>query len=262
MYAPERQAAISATIASVGRAAVSDLAQHFDVTPETIRRDFDLLERAGLLRRVHGGAVAPGRASAVERSVTQRSDVAAEAKRRIATAALRFVPSAADTAIVLDAGTTVGALAADLVDWRGERIGEALPVITHSVTAASTLLAAESIDLHLLGGRVRGVTGAAVGPSTLEQLDRLRPDVAFIGTNALSATGGLTTPDEYEAAVKSAIVRRAGRVILLADAAKFDSDTLVVFAGLEDIDVLVSDAAPGDDLAAALAEAGVEVVVA
>lgn len=262
MYAPERQAAISATIATAGRASVSDLAQHFDVTPETIRRDFDLLERAGLLRRVHGGAVAPGRASAVERSVTQRSDLAADAKRRIAAAALRYVPSAADTAIVLDAGTTVGALAALLVDWRGERVDESLPVITHSVTAAATLLAAEQIDLHLLGGRVRGVTGAAVGPTVLDQLSRLRPDVAFIGTNALSASGGLTTPDEYEAAVKTAIVRRAARVILLADSAKFDIDTLVVFADLEEIDVLITDAEPGVELADALADAGIEVLVA
>ncbi len=262
MYAPERQAAITAAIASAGRASVADLAQHFDVTPETIRRDFDLLERAGLLRRVHGGAVAPGRASAVERTVSQRTDVAADAKRRIATAALRFVPTAADTAIVLDAGTTVGALAALLVQWQGERMGDALPVITHSITAAATLLAAENIDLHVLGGRVRGVTGAAVGPAALGQLDRFRPDVAFIGTNALSVDGGLTTPDEYEAAVKSAVVRRSARVIVLADSAKFGLDNLVVFADLGDVDVLITDASPDAELASALHEAGVEVVVA
>jgi DeoR family fructose operon transcriptional repressor len=262
MYAPERQAAIAAVISSEGRAGVTDLAERFDVTTETIRRDLDALERAGLIRRVHGGAVAPDRASVVERPVLQRTDVARSAKARIAQAALPFVPADAGSALLLDAGTSVGALAELLLDWRGPRAEDALPVITHSITAAAQLLRSPAIDLHVLGGRVRHVTDAAVGPTTLEQLSRLRPDVAVLGTNGISAAAGLTTPDEAEAAVKSAMVRSARRVIVLADSSKFEAETLVVFASLADIDVLVTDAEPPAPLARALADAEVEVVVA
>jgi len=115
--------------------------------------------------------------------------------------------------------------------------------------------------VRLLGGRVRGDDGAAVGPGRVDQVDRLRPDVAVLGTNGISAAG-LTTPDEGEAAVKTAIVRSARRVILLADATKFEEEALVVFAALADVDVLVTDAAPPAPLARALADAEVEVVVA
>ncbi|WP_210506820.1 DeoR/GlpR family DNA-binding transcription regulator [Naasia sp. SYSU D00057] len=261
MYAPERQAAISAVITAQGRAGVTDLAERFDVTTETIRRDLDLLERAGLLRRVHGGAVAPNRTSAVEAAVAQRTDLARQAKQRIAQAAFRYIPSDGRSAVLLDAGTSTGVLAELLADWRGERTDDVLSVITHSVTAATLLLHAPAVELHLLGGRVRRVTDAAVGPGTVEQISRLRPDVAVLGTNGISAAG-LTTPDEGEAAVKTAIVRAARRVILLADATKFDEEALVLFAGLADIDVLVTDAAPPAPLARALADAEVEVVVA
>jgi DeoR family transcriptional regulator, fructose operon transcriptional repressor len=261
MYAPERQTAISAVITTQGRAAVTDLAERFEVTTETIRRDLDLLERAGLIRRVHGGAVAPDRTSAVEAAVWQRTDLARSAKARIAQAALRYVPTDGSSAVLLDAGTTTGALAELLVDWRGDRGDDVLSVITHSVTAAALLLRAPAIDLHLLGGRVRRITDAAVGPATIEQLARLRPDVVVLGTNGVSAAG-LTTPDEGEAAVKTAMVRAARRVIVLADATKFDEEALVVFADLADIDVLVTDARPPAGLERALQDAEVEVVVA
>ncbi|WP_210479379.1 DeoR/GlpR family DNA-binding transcription regulator [Naasia sp. SYSU D00948] len=262
MYAPERQAAISAVISAEGRAGVAELAERFDVTTETIRRDLDALERAGLIRRVHGGAVAPDRGSVVERPVLQRNDVARSAKSRIAQAALPFVPADSASALLLDAGTSVGALAELLLDWRGPQPEDALPVITHSVTVAALLARSASIDLHVLGGRVRRVTDAAVGPTTLEQISRLRPDVAVLGTNGISAAAGLTTPDEAEAAVKAAMVRAARRVIVLADSSKLEEETLVVFAGLADIDVLVTDAEPPAALARALADADVDVVIA
>ncbi len=113
-----------------------------------------------------------------------------------------------------------------------------------------------------MGGRVRAPTSAAVGSGTVVRFGRLRADVAFVGANGVSAGFGLSTPDADEAAVKAAIVRSARRVVLLVDSSKFDEETLVSFASLEDIDALITDSAPTGALAAAFADADVEVVIA
>ena len=109
---------------------------------------------------------------------------------------------------------------------------------------------------------MRGLTAAAVGAQTVDAISRLRPDLAFIGTNGLSATFGLSTPDPDEAAVKRAIISAARRVVVLADADKFDAELLISFARLDDLDILATDAAPGGELAERLEAADVEVWVA
>jgi DeoR family fructose operon transcriptional repressor len=96
----------------------------------------------------------------------------------------------------------------------------------------------------------------------VEAARRLRPDIAFIGTNGIHAAFGLSTPDPEEAAVKAAFVQSARRIVVLADASKLDAETLVQFASLKDLDTLITDTKPSQDLADALADAGVEVVVA
>jgi DeoR family fructose operon transcriptional repressor len=241
---------------------VAGLAEHFDVTTETVRRDLDALETAGVLRRVHGGAVPVERSSLVEFSVAEREGQHGPEKTAIARAAMRLVPPTFTGSIALDAGTTSGAVAAELARWEPATAGATITVITNSVPIAGVLQHSAHVELHLLGGRVRGVTSAAVGTATVEQIGALRPDVAFVGTNGLSAGFGLSTPDEHEAAVKAAYVLAARRSVVLADAAKHGVEALMRFARLDEIDTLVTDQEPPADLAGALADADVEVVVA
>jgi len=262
MYATERHDAIAAALQDAGRVSVADLAEHFDVTTETVRRDLDTLESAGVLRRVHGGAVPIGRSSVVELTVAEREGQHNSAKSAIARAAMRLVPSTFSGSIAIDAGTTCAAVAAELARWEPATAGATITVITNSVPIAATLQHSEHVELHLLGGRVRGVTSAAVGTATVEQIGALRPDIAFVGTNGLSAGFGLSTPDEYEAAVKGAYVLAARRAVVLADAAKHGVEALMRFARLDEIDTVVTDQEPPADLAGALTDADVEVVVA
>ena len=152
----------------------------------------------------------------------------------------------------------LGAVAAALGD-RVAVTGAQLDVVTHAVPVAHTLSLLNDVGLTILGGQVRGLTAAAVGTATLTALDSLRPDLAFVGTNGVSADFGLSTPDPAEAAVKAAIVGAARRTVLVADQAKFGVESFVRFARLIDIDILVTDAAPDEELAAALAAADVEV---
>jgi DeoR family transcriptional regulator, fructose operon transcriptional repressor len=262
MYATERQDAIVDALQERGRVSVADLADSLDVTTETVRRDLDALEAAGVLRRVHGGAVPAGRASVAELSVAEREGVHGPAKTAIARAAMRLVPPTFTGSISLDAGTTCAAVAAALAEWTPAEPGHTITVITNSVPIAALLQHSEHVELHLLGGRVRGLTSAAVGTATVEQIGALRPDIAFVGTNGLSAGFGLSTPDEYEAAVKAAYVLAARRAVVLADGAKHGVEALMRFARLDEIDTLVTDVVPPADLAGALADADVEVIAA
>ena len=267
MFAEERQELIVGLITASGRASVTDLADRFSITTETVRRDLAALEAAGSVRRVHGGAVSADRVSTSEESILVRTVQRQPEKTRIAEAALALIPQDRTGSILIDAGSTTEALA-ELLAARmaatpaGPGHGAELVVITHSLPIAAKLSGEPGIALHLLGGKVRGITQAAVGQSTVEAARRIRPDIAFIGTNGIHAAFGLSTPDPEEAAVKAAFVQSARRIVVLADASKLDAETLVQFASLKDLDTLITDTKPSQELADALADAGVEVVVA
>jgi DeoR family transcriptional regulator, fructose operon transcriptional repressor len=255
VYAEERQQSMAELVAQRGRLSVTALAAEYAVTTETVRRDLSVLERAGILRRVHGGAVPAGALTALETKVGDRDLAHADEKDRIARRAVDLLPPSGGS-VVLDAGTTTARLAMSVPrDLQ-------LTVLTNAVPIASRLAGSPSIDLHLLPGRVRSTTHAAVGEDTVEALGRLRADVAFVGTNGLSTGHGLSTPDHAEAAVKRAIVASAHLVVVLVDSSKIGQEHTVRFAELGDVDVIVTDSGIDPADLAALQERDVEVVVA
>ena len=255
MYPEERQQAMAVLVGQRGRLSVTAAAEQFGVTTETVRRDLAVLERAGMLRRVHGGAVPAGALALVEVGLGERHGTRTEHKRKIAAAALDLLPGT-EGSLALDGGSTTAALAEILPTDRR------LLVATNSVPIASRLSVATGVTLHVLGGRVRGITQTAVGDSTVRALADLRVDVAFLGTNGISAAHGFSTPDEAEAATKRAMVRAAQRSVVLADSSKLGREHLVRFAALEDVDVLVTDTEADTAAVEELERAGIEVVVA
>lgn len=255
MYAEERQQAIADLITRRGRLSVNELAETFEVTTETVRRDLSLLERAGLVRRVHGGAVPAAALTVLETAVADRDAAHGAQKDRVAKAALAFLPGSGGS-VILDAGTTTARLA-PLLPHDPE-----LTVFTNAVPIAGRLAGRANVDLHLLPGRVRRTTQAAVGEDTVEALGRLRADVAFVGTNGITLGHGLSTPDSAEAAAKRAMVRAARQVVVLADSSKIGHESTISFASLAEVDVLVTDDAISDDDHQLLLEAELQVVVA
>lgn len=255
MYPEERQHAIATLVSERGRLAVTAVAEQFGVTTETVRRDLALLERAGMLRRVHGGAVPTGALTLVEPGLGERHSTRTEAKRAIAAAALDLLPRR-DGSVILDGGSTTAALADVLPTDRR------LYVATNSVPIAARLSAWPGVTLHVLGGRVRGITQTAVGNSTVRALSDLRVDIVFLGTNGISAGHGFSTPDEAEAATKRAMATTAQRVVVLADSSKIGREHLVRFARVEDVDVLVTDDEADPAVVAELETLGIEVHVA
>lgn len=255
MYADERRTAITAEVAGRTRVSVADLAERFAVTTETIRRDLAELQRAGAVRRVHGGAVRPSALPGPESDLQARGRKMIAEKRRIAAAAAGLLPPDGG-AVILDAGTTVGAMCDH---WPADRT---LTAVTNSLPVAAALSMRGGGPVHIVGGRVRGLTQAAVGAATVAELSAVVVDVAFLGTNAVSAEHGLTTPDADEAAVKRAMCARAGQTVVLADSSKLGHDVLHRFAATDSVDVLITDDAADPTQVARLRAAGIEVVLA
>jgi DeoR family fructose operon transcriptional repressor len=257
MYAEERQEALATLVARNRRVSVTEAADAFGVTTETVRRDLAILERQGLARRVHGGAVAADALTVLEPALAERDLAAADQKQAMARAAVEMLPPSGGS-IILDAGTSTGHLAAILpTEVR-------LSVVTNSATIAAAMATRPggNSDVHLVGGRVRPLTGATVGAQAIKALADIRADVAFLGTNGLHLDHGLTTPDADEAAVKSAMIAAGRRVVLLADSRKFGEETMVRFGTLDQLDAVVTDAGVEDSDIKALESLDIEVVIA
>ena len=255
MYAAERQLMLTELLVRHGRVSVIEVADDLQVSTETIRRDLSVLERAGTAKRVHGGAVLSTAYSRIEASLSQRTGERPDLKSRIAKAALEFLPETGGS-ILLDGGSTV----AHLVDILPK--DRRLTVLTHSVAIAHLLLDHDGISLHTIGGRVREVTGVAVGQDTVDALRNTRVDVAFIGTNGITSDHGFSTPDSDEAAVKRALVASARTTVVLADSTKFGPHQVFSFADLGAVTAVVTDEGITARDRAMLEEAGVDVIAA
>ena len=109
---------------------------------------------------------------------------------------------------------------------------------------------------------MRGITQAVVGNAALRTLALMRAEVAFIGTNALTVDHGLSTADSQEAAIKSAMITNARKVVVLCDSTKMGTDYLVSFGSVDDIDVIITDANAPESFVKALRDRNVEVIIA
>ncbi|MEN3357672.1 MAG: DeoR family transcriptional regulator, fructose operon transcriptional repressor [Mycobacteriales bacterium] len=250
MYAEERQQEILRRARADGRVDVVRLAEELAVTGETVRRDLTVLERAGVVRRVHGGAI-PIERLGFEPALAARDTVLTGEKERIAKAAVAELPDGG--AIIIDAGSTTGRLADALP---GDR---ELTVVVNAPPLATALAMRPNVIVIMLGGRVRGRTLATVDDMALLPLSQLHVDVAFMATNGLSVECGLTTPDPAEASVKRAMIAAARRTVLLADHTKVGNDYLARFGSLSEVDLLITDSGLDEDVADELDQAGLRV---
>ncbi|APT84916.1 D-beta-D-heptose 1-phosphate adenosyltransferase [Corynebacterium aquilae DSM 44791] len=225
-------------IQKVGHGSVAHLAERYQVTPETIRRDLSYLEKQGLVSRVHGGAVSHTANAEQETSYWHNEHSHSDEKLAIAQAAVTLLP-ADNASILIDAGTTTAAFAEALLAAHNS---QRWTVVTNSLPAGATLASGGMSGVNLIGGTIKAYTQAVVGEQASEAISNLRADYCFIGTNGISSGHGLSTPDPAEASVKRAMVRNSNTCVLLCDSSKFDEDYLVTFAQLDDIDVIVTDA--------------------
>jgi DeoR/GlpR family transcriptional regulator of sugar metabolism len=240
MLARHRQSLILEDIRRAGSARVSDLTQRLGVSDMTIRRDLEALARAGLIEKVHGGAVLPGAPSSHEPGFEAKSVLEQPQKEAIARAAAALVVPG--TAIALSAGTTTFALAQQLLDVPG------LTIVTNSVRVASIFgtarpagqLGTATAQVVLTGG-VRTPSDALVGPIADIAIRSLHVDQLFLGCHGIDPAAGLTTPNLAEAETNRAFVQAARRVTVVADHTKWGIVGLSSFAALDEVDTLITD---------------------
>ena len=231
---------------------VSALAEELGCSMMTVRRDLKTLEARGLLDRSHGGASATDRIR-LEFAMAERSAAMAEEKDAIGRAAAELVEPGQQ--IVICTGTTLLAMAHHLVNHEG------ITVITTSLAIVAALLPAPRVECMLLGGLVRDTSPDLYGPLLEDNLERIHPDWAFIGCDGLSVEGGLTANDPRIARPPAIMIRNSKRTVLLTDSSKAAGDSLISYAELKDIDILITDSAMPHGILNAAREQGVETIV-
>lgn len=247
-----RQTEILEIARAEGRVVVEDLARRFDVTLQTIRRDLTELADAGLLDRVHGGAIL--RAGVANIGYEQRRRMNEAGKAAIARACAAAIPE--NSSLILNLGTTTEAVARELLTHRN------ITVITNNMNVANTLVANPSCDVMLAGGALRRSDGGLVGELTTQFFEQFKVDIAVIGVSALDQDGDLLDFDLAEVRVSKAILRQARRVFLVADHSKLGRSAPARLASLSEINRMFTDAPLPPELARRCAEWGTEVTVA
>ena len=253
LFQTERQREIVDATLQNGRVEVSELSERFRVTTETIRRDLSELQTQRLVRRTHGGAV-PWETPAFEPLLSIRQDLHDTEKRRLAQRAIAELPDTG--AIIIDSGSTL------------TRFAEAIPedvslrVVTNSLLTAQVLADHESLDVIVIGGKVRKNTLAMVDSEAIAAVAPLTVDTLFISSDSASPRTGLTTPYREEAALKQAMIRAARRVVALLDHSKFTSDQFIRFAEWSDVDVFVTNTEVDAAVVGAIEATGTTVLLA
>ena len=228
----DRKDSILKLLKENGRVTVSQLADSFQRSEVTIRSDLAEMEQAGLLRRVHGGAVSIKRAY-YEMTLNDRMDINREEKIRIAKACAGLVKDS--DIIMIDSGTTNQLLARELAEH------ENLTVVTNALLIAQEFGSNRSVNVILLGGHLDIHYQFTYGIDAVTQLQGYRADKMFLATDGIGAEYGLTTYHYQELDVSRLMIERSNEVVVVADHSKIGREGFTNVTGISNIDIVVTD---------------------
>lgn len=250
----ERRRAIADLARQDGRVTVDDLVVRYAVSAVTVRGDLEALERAGMLKRSHGGAV-PLEPSQHDVPLTIKESRRLAEKRRIGEAAARMIGDG--ETIILDSGSTTVEIARCI----RQRKWSSLTVITNALNIALELSGLPTVRVMMLGGMLRQTSYSLTGPDAERALSRLSADRLFLGVDGLDTAIGVTTPDQQEASLNTMMVKASREVVAVLDASKLGQRSLAVIAPITDLDVVITDAGASASDVQSLRDQGVEVIV-
>jgi DeoR family transcriptional regulator, glycerol-3-phosphate regulon repressor len=235
-----------------GSVGVDDLSAHFDVTPQTIRKDLNELCDNRHLTRTHGGAML---SSGVENvAYDSRRQIAASEKQLIGRRAAALVPN--NCSLFINIGTTTEEVARSLVHHEG------LLIITNNIHVASILTPCPKIEVIIVGGMVRKADGGIVGESAVDTIKQFKVDHAVMGVSAIDDEGALLDFDYREVRAAQAIIGNSRNVILVADNMKFMRTAPVRIGHMSDIDIFVTDLMPPEPVVELCRHKGVKIEIA
>jgi len=250
----ERRRKILEYLERDGRVTVDKLVKSLAVSAVTIRGDLDALSRVGSLVRSHGGAVKP-LSPAQDYPVEVKATIHRAEKERIGRAAARLVEPG--QTIILDSGSTAAEVASAIKALRPAP----LTVITNALNIAGILADAPNISLIMIGGILRQVSGSFVGPQAEQMLRELHADHFFLGVDGLDPEIGPSTPDILEAQLNGLMMQVSKEVTVIADASKFGRRSLSVIGDISRVHRVITDRRVREEMAAALKQRGVEVII-
>ena len=253
---PDRTEEILKQLLRTGEVSVSDLVRQLNVSPATVRRALRSLERKGLLRRTHGGAVALEPLLYEQfrhvSSFQEQEKHRVLEKRRIGLAAAELV--ADGETIAIGAGTTTTQVARSIRHRKG------LTIVTNAINIAMELSHRDDLKVMVTGGWVSGSWFALVGPGAIHSAGEVFVDKAFIGVDGIHAERGLTTNYPDQATIHRAMINQARRTIVVADHHKIGVLGTALICPITDIHTLITDRAAPDDALASFSAAAIEVL--
>lgn len=216
-----------------GYLSTEDLVSKLEVSPQTIRRDLNILAELDLIRRHHGGAASPS--SAENSDYIDRKQFFSSQKNRIAQEVAKLIPNGAS--LFIDIGTTPEAVANALLNH------ERLRIVTNNLNAAHLLRQNETFDITMAGGSLR-MDGGIIGEATVNFISQFRLDFGILGISAIDSDGSLLDYDYHEVQVKRAIIESSRQTLLVTDHSKFTRQAIVRLGELSDVEYLFTDEVP------------------
>lgn len=252
MLAEERYGKILEILSNEKTVKSSYLIQLLNVSTETVRRDLESLEKNGLIKRVHGGAVLNNGSSLIP-SFSTRNDMKNEEKDLLAKNAIPFISNG--NSIALDNGTTTLHLATLI---KGNY--KDLTVITNSLLIANMLYEDPHINVILLGGIIDSKSHCMTGPLTEKNIELFHIDKAFISVTGISLNNGATDFEFNSIGIQKKLISRSNKIYLLADSSKFNTSSLLKICDLEDVDSIITDPNLSDAVYKEYSDAGIHVI--
>lgn len=234
-----------------GTVIVEELAERFDVTPQTIRKDLNELCNARLLARTHGGAMLTSGVQNV--AYDSRRQIAAVEKQAIGQHAARLIPN--NCSLFINIGTTTEEVARALIHHEG------LLVMTNNIHVATILMNHPHIEVMIMGGMVRRTDGGIIGEQAVDLITQFKVDHAVMGVSAIDDDGALLDFDYREVRAAQAIMQNSRSVILVSDSMKFSRSAPVRIGHLSQVDVFVTDKQPPEPIVDLCKHKGVQIEI-
>jgi DeoR family fructose operon transcriptional repressor len=231
MFTQERFNIIIQELKKKGIVSVTDLVTMLDSSESTIRRDLNALDKKGILKKIHGGAISIDESSSKhDYKVDVRQSLNVDLKYETAKRAASLIEDG--DVIYIDAGTTTGAMIEFIK-------AEDITIVTNGIVHAKKLLE-KGFKIFILGGEIKAYTEAIIGSNTVEQLKKYNFSKGFFGVNGVSNKNGYTTPDANEAMVKAQAMKMCKESFILADASKLEKVSFATFGTIADATLITN----------------------
>jgi DeoR family transcriptional regulator, fructose operon transcriptional repressor len=232
MFQIERQTKIYKYLLENKKATVNSLAEYFDVTPMTIRRDLTKMEEGGLVARTFGGVMLKS-SLVTELPYNEKESSYMDLKKKIASAAANLVKDG--TSLILDSGTTCMEIAKLICNKKDIR------VVTNDILIAAYLMKYENIDLYCTGGNVQRNIGSCIDDTSRKFFENINVELCFVGSSAVHHKYGVSTPTSQKSGVKKAILNASDYKVLVSDSSKYMKKGFVKICDIEEFDMVIVD---------------------